>query len=462
MKSKIGLLPFYLELYDKAMPEKRAKAEKFYRTITAELEKRGLEVVTAPVCRLKNEFEAAIKLFEEAQVKAIVTLHLAYSPSLESSQALRATELPLIVLDTTPAYGFGPSQNPEEIMCNHGIHGVQDMCNLLIRNGKSFRIEAGPWQDSDVLDRVACQARAALLVSNMRRARVGLIGEAFKGMGDFDVSPQILKQTIGIETVKSEPSLFPSLLPEADSSEIKEEMADNIKKFLTAGLDTETHRRTVRVCLALRRWIEKEKLSAFTLNFLKIDKSSGLPTVPFLEASKAMARGIGYAGEGDVLTAALVGTLSSVYPETTFTEMFCPDWENESIFLSHMGEMNINLADAIPGLMEKPFPWTDVDNPVVAVGRFRGGEAVLINLAPGPDGIYTLIVAPVEMIKVQGKDRMAGMVHGWFKPGKPVAEFLTGYSCLGGTHHLALVYSNVVKEITAFGEFMGWKTVVLQ
>jgi len=34
MKSKIGLLPFYLELYDKAMPEKRAKAEKFYRTIT--------------------------------------------------------------------------------------------------------------------------------------------------------------------------------------------------------------------------------------------------------------------------------------------------------------------------------------------------------------------------------------------------------------------------------------------
>ena len=57
-----------------------------------------------------------------------------------------------------------------------------------------------------------------------------------------------------------------------------------------------------------------------------------MPTLPFLEASKAMARGIGYAGEGDVLTSALVGTLLSVYPETSFTEMFCPNWKDGRYF----------------------------------------------------------------------------------------------------------------------------------
>ncbi|MDZ7837486.1 MAG: hypothetical protein U5N58_05810 [Actinomycetota bacterium] len=52
------------------------------------------------------------------------------------------------------------------------------------------------------------------------------------------------------------------------------------------------------------------------MNFSKINSRSGFPTIPFLEASKAMARGTGYAGEGDIITAALVGALLSLYPES--------------------------------------------------------------------------------------------------------------------------------------------------
>ena len=36
----------------------------------------------------------------------------------------------------------------------HGIHGVQDMCNLLVRNKKQFFIEAGHYKESDVIERV--------------------------------------------------------------------------------------------------------------------------------------------------------------------------------------------------------------------------------------------------------------------------------------------------------------------
>ncbi|MCK4416840.1 MAG: hypothetical protein KAV99_01575, partial [Candidatus Latescibacteria bacterium] len=154
-KPKIGLLGLYLELYDHSMPEIRPGVEKFYQTIVDEMEKRGIEVTPVALCRLKSEFASAVRSLEDAQVDAIVTLHLAYSPSLESSDILAETSLPILVLDTTPSYEFGPDQDPDEILYNHGIHGVQDMCNLLIRNGKSFKIEAGHWEKSDVLDRVA-------------------------------------------------------------------------------------------------------------------------------------------------------------------------------------------------------------------------------------------------------------------------------------------------------------------
>jgi len=458
-KPKIGLLPLYLELYDRSLPELRQRINEFHAAILNELKRRDLEVVNVPVCRLKPEFEAAVKTFESEQVDAVVTLHLAYSPSLEFSDVLASTRLPVIVLDTTPTYGFGPEQASDEILYNHGIHGVQDMCNLLIRNKKSFLLEAGHWKESDVLDRAASCARAAKLANSVRNARVGRIGEPFSGMGDFHIPVEVLHSTIGMETVVFDFRTAGALISEISEEEIRSEINYDMLEYVPEGIDSEVHRRSTIANLAVRKWIEREKLTAFTVNFTAIEKASGISCMPFLEASKAMARGIGYAGEGDVLTAGLVGALASVYSETSFIEMFCPDWKNNSIFLSHMGEMNINLAAEKPRLIEKDFPFTDADNPVVAYARFKPGKAVIVDLAPGADNTYSLIVSPVEMLGVEGEDKLNDSIHGWFRPSIPVQDFLSAYSTAGGTHHLALVYGEFEDEILKFGRMMGWKVV---
>jgi len=392
---KIGLLPLYIELYDIYYPEMRDRINTFRNIISEELKKRNLEVITAPICRLKPEVESAVKTFENEGADAIVTLHLAYSPSMESSDLLAATSLPLIVLDTTPAYEFGPQQNPDEIMYNHGIHGVQDMCNLLIRNNKKFLLEVGHWKESDVLDRVASCAKAAQVANNLKNARVGIIGEPFKGMGDFAIPAEILKKTIGIETISFDFSTGQELVSQISHEEVLMEMKENESLFTINNLDNEVHERSSRINLLIRKWIKKEKLTAFTLNFLATSRDSIISVMPFLEASKAMSKGIGYAGEGDVLTAALVGAIASVYPDTSFTEMFCPDWKNNSIFLSHMGEMNINLVAEKPILAEKEFLYTDAYNPVVAYGKFKKGEVIFVNLAPKAECQYSLILSKV-------------------------------------------------------------------
>lgn len=458
---KVGLLPLYLELYDNAMPQVRPRIDVFGQQVMSVLRARGVDVLATPARRLREEFEGAVRLFEDENVDAVVTLHLAYSPSLESVDALASTGLPIIVLDTTPSFTYGPSTDPDELMYNHGIHGVQDLCNMLIRRGKPFAIEAGHWEKSDVIDRVASWARAARAARSMRAARVGRIGQPFAGMGDFAVPPGDLHSAIGIETIACDPSDLVGLLPAEDSDEVKAEMASDRERFAAEGLDGRAHALSVRAGLAVRRWIENEKLTAITMNFLAFTQESGIPVMPFLEASKGMARGIGYAGEGDVLTAGLVGALASVYPDATFTEMFCPDWESNHIYLSHMGEMNLNLADSKPALKVMPFPWSNAEDPVFALGRFRGGNAVFVNIAPGPENTYSLIVAPVQMLEVSGEDRMNDSIHGWFRPAMPIADFLASYSRAGGTHHAALVYGEVATEIAHFGELMGWKVVVL-
>lgn len=460
---KIGLLPFYLELYDKiSPPECRKPLEAFYASISSALRKRGVDVVESKICRLKPEFAAAVRTFEKAEVDAIVTLHLTYSPSLESAEVLAQTHLPVIVLDTTPDYDFGPSQSSKKIMFNHGIHGVQDMCNLLGRNSKPFLIEAGHWKHSNVLDRIVGCVHSARIATALRRSRVGQIGKAFAGMGDFSVPVDVLKRMLGIQTVPCDCRQLSRISNSIPAQDIDAEIRNNKRQFAVRQKIKEAHQRSARIGLAVRRWVEQEKLTAFTVNFLDVTRKTGLPTVPFLEASLGMARGIGYAGEGDVMTAALVGALAPVFPDTTFTEMFCPDWAGETIFLSHMGEVNPSLLSGKPILMEYPFVFGDVANPVKPVGCLRGGKAVFVNLAPLPDNCFRLILAPVTMQPPKGRDNFTDAVRGWMKPALRVSDFLEAYSRAGGTHHAALCYHADINILSDFGKFMGWNVVIVK
>ena len=81
---KIGFLPLYVKLYDDCVPSVRPRMNDFYATVAQMLRDKGAEVVESPFCRLADEFKTAVKTFEDEKVDAIVTLHIAYSPSLES------------------------------------------------------------------------------------------------------------------------------------------------------------------------------------------------------------------------------------------------------------------------------------------------------------------------------------------------------------------------------------------
>jgi L-arabinose isomerase len=141
--------------------------------------------------------------------------------------------------------------------------------------------------------------------------------------------------------------------------------------------------------------------------------------------------------------------------------MFCPDWEGGSVFLSHMGEINPNVCAEKPKLTCSPMPWIEVNAPVMAVGRFKPGCVTLVNLAPGPNGAFTLIVAPGQMLSYEGEDRFTNSVRGWFKPDMGLTDFLEEYSRLGGTHHSALVYFSFTEDLMRFADIMEWDCAVL-
>lgn len=339
---------------------------------------------------------------------------------------------------------------------NHGIHGVQDMCNLLKRRGIEYYLCVGHAMHSDVIAQVAGMCRAAAAAKAYKTARVGSVGGSFTGMGDFLVSDEDYKAKIGAEVSYMDTEAVKKYLPKVTDEEIEREIALDKANFEVELTDEAAYREAVRSGLAVRKWADDNRLTALTVNFLTLD-ICGLPKMPFTECSKTMVRGLGYAGEGDVLTAGLVGALRSVYHDTTFTEMFCPDWKENVILLSHMGEINYDLAQWKPVLRTVPFNYNTCGDTAAAYTCYRPGKAVFVNVAPAKEG-FSLIATNVELLDCglrHGAYKYA--VQGWMKPEKPLTEFLKEFSELGGTHHSAMVYNADIEEILAFGRMMGFE-----
>ncbi|MGI6261802.1 MAG: L-arabinose isomerase family protein [Acutalibacteraceae bacterium] len=457
-KIRAGLLPLYIKLYDDLIPSLRDRLEPFYQKIADRLEREGLEVLRTEFCRVESEFADVVQQFEQQGADCIITLHMAYSPSLESVGVLTETSLPIIVLDTTETFSFDFQQNPDEINYNHGIHGVMDLCSLLRRNGKPYAICAGHWQNSDVIGRAAGFARAAKAAGALKGMRVGSCGGSFAGMGDFLVSGEELCQRFGAELETADPAELCAIRDSVTEEEIEREMAHSRERFeIPEPLDETCFRLNTKACLTVRKWAERHLLGAFSVNFLKVSPSAGLDSMPFTEACRAMEQGIGYAGEGDVLTAAFTGALLQAFPESSFTEIFCPDWQNGNLFLSHMGEMNYRVAEEKPQLRGASFNYTDASAPVVGYARFRGGKAVFLNISRGAKD-FRAVVAPVEMLETPPQVFTSSM-RGWMRPSVGLPRFLEQLSQNGATHHSILIYGAEPEQMEFFAQLLGMEMV---
>ncbi len=460
---KIGLLPLYIELYDVFSQGMRPRLNAFYETIATEIEKRGAEVVRSPFCRLENEFRETVAGFEKEAVDAIVTLHMAYSPSLESIDVLCDTKLPIVVLDTTETFEFTATQNPAEISYCHGIHGVMDMCSMLKQRGKPYAIAAGHYLHSDCIDRALSYVKAASCASSLSGMRVGVVGGKFRSMGDFDVPYSELSEVFGIDAFEVLDAELKKFYDAVTDAEIAAEKTENEKKFDFSGeIVEEEYNESIKSCLAVRKYIEEKDLSAFSVNFLNFDRDGfPLKSMPFIEACTAMERGIGYAGEGDAFTASFTAAFLSAYPETSFVEIFCPDWNNNMVFLSHMGEMNYRIADTKPCISRAGGKFTQSEFPYVGYTRMKAGKGIYVNISRDADG-YQMLLAPAEMLPVDN-DNFATSMRGWMRPENctSTADFLEKLSRNGATHHSIFVYGATVPELEFFAKLLGIKCVVI-
>jgi L-arabinose isomerase len=458
-KPRIGLVALTLELYEQLLPALREDRERWLRAEVLPRLGKFAEVQFDRAVYTREGIEAAVRSFEAGGVDALMVICLTYSPSQLALPALQRTRLPILVWNTQELMDVGSDFDAAKMVANHGVHGTQDLASVLVQHGVDFEYITSHPSDREGLEKIGHFCAAAAAVAGLRRVRVGLLGYPFPGMGDFAVDTSHIAATLGCQwtaisveeyILRAAAALAPDVTRIADEYRAQYDVAPDV-----TDADLEA---AARAELALRAIIEERYLDAFSYQFMAFGEDERSETLPFVAASRLMAEGIGFAGEGDMMGAIGTWLLGRLQPPATFSEVFTIDFAGNGLFMSHMGEANVRMARRnrrVP-LVARPQPITRTRGRQLAlVTSLQPGPGTLLALCRGPNQRWRLIASRVE-IDDYGPLPDMPVPHFKVRPvWGDVRDLLTAYAKAGGPHHNAVCFGDATPRIRAAAKLLG-------
>ena len=459
VRPKVGLLALTLELYETLLPELRASREAWLRRAVIPALQRDADILFTRAVFRREDIEAAVAEFEAARADALVVILLTYSPSQLALPALQRTRLPIVIWNTQELRTVDQSFTLANMVDNHGVHGTQDLANVLTRSGVRFHYVTSPDNDTAGLEELGDFFAAAGAVNRLRSARIGSLGYPFPGMGDFAVDTTHLAATLGCAWTNLTVEDYINRSAAAPAEEVARLVAEYRKIYEVAPDLAEADLvLTARAELAMRGMVTDHRLDALTYQFMAFGDDERTPTLPFVAASRLMGEGIGFGGEGDLIAAAATAFFNWLQPPASFTEIFTIDFAGDSLFLSHMGEANTAMArrDRKIPLVGRSAPITRTRGRQLAlVTSFEPGPATIAALALGPQGKWRLIAATAAL---EDYGPLPGFCvpHSKLKPSSgDVRQFLTAYATAGGPHHNAIFFGDARPRLRFAAELLG-------
>ncbi len=455
-KTRVGLLGLMLELYD-VLPDLKPEMAAFGQELVEALSPFA-EAEFSGVCNTRQQVDEAVAAFEADGKDLLIVVLLTYAPSHIALPALQSTKLPILIFNTQQMLAVTGDTTSPDTLRNHGMHGVQDLANVLLRAGRDFHLVTGHYQDERALAEVRAWCDAVRTARFMRSCRVGQIGYSMEGMGDFGVDQTALLAQLGVGVHHIAMKRVAQRAAEAPADEVERQMAFDRETFeIEEGVTDAIHEANSRLEWAIRDILESEGLHGFAPHFGAIGDEGVLPTLPFLAAAKLLGEGYGFGGEGDVTSAAAVAMMAELAGEANFTEMFSMDFAGNSALMMHMGEGNWRLArdDEPVHMLHAPFSLADLDmDPVLLAFSLRPGDVTLLSLTTGPEGRLRFVVTEGQVVDFKYLPTMRRPSYK-FSPDGDLSDFLTRFSLAGGSHHQALAYGRRADVIEKVASLLG-------
>jgi L-arabinose isomerase len=436
---RIGLLGVMQELYDAMLPGITERQAGYAAEVAGALADVA-HVEASPPARNRDEIERTVRELEGRDLDGLLVVNLTYGPGMRVARALAATPLPICLANIQPVPSVTAEWDMADLTYNQGIHGAQDTANAMVRAGRPFSVVTDDWRADSFRDAIATWARAAAAVTRWRSLKVAVFGHAMNSMGDIRVDEHALLRALGPQVDWLSPGKLHRAVEAVSAEDAAALIADEDSNFeIDSQLSAEERQDHARMQLGIERVLDEGGYRSYSAHFDAIGDDGRFNRLPLAAASSLMAKGYGYAAEGDALTAALMSAAGTLLGDTQFTEMYAMDFPTDSILMSHMGEGNWRLArqDRPVRLIKRPLGIGGLDDPPTFLFQYQTGPATLATLVSLGGERFRLVVCEGEILDTPELPKLE-MPYGHFRPDRGVRTAMDAWLRLGGPHHQVL------------------------
>jgi L-arabinose isomerase len=240
--------------------------------------------------------------------------------------------------------------------------------------------------------------------------------------------------------------------------EAKYQVAASLKK---GAAQYQSIRDAAKIELGIQQFLETGNYKGFTDTF---EDLHGMVQLPGIAAQRLMAKGYGFAGEGDWKTAALVRAMKTMATGLEGGNSFMEDYtyhfdpQNPMILGSHMLEICESIASDTPSCEIHPLGIGGKADPVRLVFNSGAGPALNASIVDMGNRFRLLVNEVMAVRSVQGLPKLPVARVLW-KPYPNMYDGCAAWILAGGAHHTCYSQNLSVEHMEDFAEMAGIEMV---
>jgi L-arabinose isomerase len=430
-----------------------------------EVEQIPVTVIYKPTVKTPEEIFVTMQEANNSEncIGVITWMHT-FSPAKMWINGLKILHKPLLHFHTQFNRDIPWSTIDMDFMnLNQSAHGDREFGFIMTRMRMNRKVVVGHWQDSESLSKINSWMRAAAGWHDWQSARFVRFGDNMREVAVTEGDKVEAEMKFGYSVNTHGVGDLVEVMNQVTEKEIDalvavyDEEYTLVDSLQIGGNQHQSLREAARIEIGIEAFLVKGNFKGFTTTF---EDLHGLVQLPGIAAQRLMAKGYGFAGEGDWKTAALVRAMkvmgSGLKGGSSFMEdytyHFNPD--NRMVLGAHMLEICESIADAKPSCEIHPLGIGGKADPVRLV--FNSGPGPAINASIVDMGNrFRLLVNEVMAVSSFNPLPKLPVARVLWKPYPNMHTGCAAWILAGGAHHTCYSQSLSADHMEDFAEMAG-------
>ncbi|QBN20470.1 L-arabinose isomerase [Flavobacterium nackdongense] len=423
-----------------------------------------VSVVFKPVVKSSDEIHQVCKEANNTDncIGLITWMHT-FSPAKMWIAGLQALQKPFLHLHTQFNRDIPWGTIDMDFMnLNQSAHGDREFGFIVSRMRINRKVVVGHWENEDVIKQVANWSRVAVAAADSKTMKVARFGDNMRQVAVTEGNKVSAQIKFGYEVNGygiGDLTKYINQVSDKEVTELIKEYADNytLAKNIVAGAEKHfSLRDSAQIEIGLRAFLTEGGFTAFTNTF---ENLNGMKQLPGIATQRLMASGIGYGGEGDWKTAALVRSMKVMAAGLEGGNSFMEDYtyhfdpKNSAVLGSHMLEICPSIAKGEVRVEVHPLGIGGKEDPARLV--FNAGAGSALNASVIDMGNrFRLLVNKVEALEIDNEMPKLPVARVLWDAKPDLQTAASAWILAGGAHHTGYSQNLSAEQMQDFAEMM--------